>query len=36
MFALLGKPDLAEQTVQIRARLERGQRLRSLGLTQKR
>jgi glucose-6-phosphate isomerase len=36
MFALLGKPDMAEQTVQIRARLERGQRLRSLGLTQKR
>ncbi|MEN9825944.1 MAG: hypothetical protein RI953_1689 [Pseudomonadota bacterium] len=36
MFALLGKPDMAEQTVQIRARLERGQRLRSLGLTQNR
>jgi glucose-6-phosphate isomerase len=36
MFALLGKPDMAEQTVQIRARLERGQRLRSFGLTQKR
>ncbi|MEN9810995.1 MAG: hypothetical protein RLZZ488_2562 [Pseudomonadota bacterium] len=34
MFALLGKPDMAEQTVQIRARLERGQRLRSIGLTQ--
>lgn len=36
MFALLGKPDMAEQSVQIRARLERGQRLRSLGLTQNR
>lgn len=34
MFALLGKPDMAEQSVQIRARLERGQRLRSLGLNQ--
>ena len=36
MFALLGKPDMAEQSVQIRARLERGQRLRSIGLTQNR
>jgi glucose-6-phosphate isomerase len=36
MFALLGKPDMAEQSVQIRTRLERGQRLRSLGLTQNR
>ena len=36
MFALLGKPEMAEQSVQIRARLERGQRLRSLGMTQAR
>lgn len=36
MFALLGKPEMAEQSVQLRARLERGQRLRSLGMTQSR
>ncbi len=33
MFALLGKPGHAERGAEIRARLERGQRLRSLGLT---
>ena len=33
MFALLGKPGSAERGAQIRARLERGHRLRSLGLT---
>ncbi len=33
MFALLGKPGHTERGVEIKARLERGQRLRSLGLT---
>ncbi len=35
MFALLGKPGHAERGAEIRARLERGQRLRSLGLSTK-
>jgi glucose-6-phosphate isomerase len=33
MFALIGKPGHEEKETQIRARLERGQRLRSLGLS---
>lgn len=33
MFALLGKPGFADKAQEIRARLERGQRLRSIGLT---
>lgn len=33
MFALMGKPGFVEKGAQTRARLERGQRLRSLGLS---